>query len=39
MNKETEQLWIDTVIQKLNLQLSSLRPEEQRSDVATPAAI
>jgi hypothetical protein len=39
MNKETEQLWIDTVIQKLNLQLSSLRPEEQRSDVATPAVI
>jgi hypothetical protein len=37
MNKETEQLWIDTVIQKLNLQLSSLRPEEQGISAVTPA--
>jgi hypothetical protein len=36
MNKETEQLWIDAVIQKLNLQLSSLRLEEQGINVVTP---
>jgi hypothetical protein len=36
MNKETEQLWTDTVIQKLNLQLSSLRPEEQGTSSVTP---
>jgi hypothetical protein len=36
MNKEMEQLWIDEVIQKLNLQLSSLRPEAPGSAV-TPA--
>jgi hypothetical protein len=36
MNKEMEQLWIDEVIQKLNHQLSSLRPEAHGSAV-TPA--
>jgi hypothetical protein len=28
LNNETDQQWIDTVIQKLNLQLSSLRHED-----------
>jgi hypothetical protein len=33
MNKATEQLWIDSAIQKLNLQLSSLRLEGQRGGI------
>jgi hypothetical protein len=33
---EQEQLWIDMVIQKLNLQLSSLRLEDQGASSVTP---